>query len=301
MRGTEFAELSAFISVADRGSFARAAEDLGIVPSTLSQTIRSLEDRLGVRLLNRTTRSVSLTQAGEKLHNRIRPAFTEMNSAVESLSDFRDTPTGTLRLSVSTIPAQGILAPMLKDFLDAYPGIRLDVTVDNTNSDIVSGRFDAGIRYGRKIEQDMILVQASKPSRIVTVAAPSYLELHGTPKTPEDLQKHACILYRQDTQTIPWEFERNKKKINVVVTGPFTANDVDLNLKAVRAGIGIGYMIESYIADDISSGTLVPVLREWSPHYHGYYLYYTDRRQLPVPLRVFIDFLNQRNFNKQQS
>jgi DNA-binding transcriptional LysR family regulator len=294
MRGTEFAELSAFVAVADRGSFARAADELGIVPSTLSQTIRSLEERLGVRLLHRTTRSVSLTEAGERLHARIRPAFAEMSSAVESISDFRDTPTGTLRLSVSSIPAQMILSPMLKDFITAYPGVTLDITVDNSTSDIVSGRFDAGIRYGQKIEQDMLLVQASALSRIVVVASPDYLESHQIPKTPQDLQDHACIRFRKDGQVTPWSFEKNKKKFEVAVNGPLIVNDVDLMVKAARDGIGIGYMVESYIEADISEGRLIAMLTDWSPASHGYYLYYASRRQLPVPLKLFIDFLNNR-------
>src|ERR1035437_2543192 len=171
MRGTQFAELSAFVAGAERGSFAKAAAYLGIAPSTLSQTIRSLEERLDVRLLHRTTRSVSLTEAGARLLERIRPAFEELSGVVESISDFRDTPLGTLRLSVSSIPAQMILAPLMKDFLVAYPAIHLDITVDNTASDIVSGRFDAGIRYGRRIAKDMLLVKASPESRIIAVAS----------------------------------------------------------------------------------------------------------------------------------
>lgn len=294
MRGTEFAELSAFVAVADRGSFVRAADELGIVPSTLSQTIRSLEERLGVRLLHRTTRSVSLTEAGERLHARIRPAFAELGSAVESINDFRDTPTGTLRLSVSSIPAQMILAPILKDFLSAYPGISLDITIDNSSSDIVTGRFDAGIRYGRRIEQDMQLIQASASSRIVIVASPDYLALHPAPKAPQDLQHHNCIRFRNDNQIKAWEFERNKKKIDVTVNGSLIVNDVDLIVRAARDGIGIAYMVESYIADDIRDGRLIPMLTDWSPAYHGYYLYFASRRQLPVPLKLFIEFLKGR-------
>ena len=295
MRGTEFAELSAFVAVAERKNFAKAAAYLGIVPSTLSQTIRSLEERLGVRLLYRTTRSVSITEAGERLLTRIRPAFEELNGAVESIGYFRNTPTGTLRLSVSTVPARMILAPLLKDFLVAYPAINLDITVDNTTSDIVSGRFDAGIRYGRRIEQDMLLIKVSPQSRIIAVASPDYLAAHPLPKTPEDLHHHACIRFRLDAQQlVPWEFEKNKKKIEIAVNGPLIVNDVDLMVKAARDGIGIGYMMEAYMAEDIKAGRLIPMLADWSPAYHSYYLYYVSRRQLPVPLKVFIEFLRKR-------
>jgi len=264
------------------------------VPSTLSQTIRALEERLGVRLLYRTTRSVSITEAGERLLARIRPAFEELQGAVESIGYYRNTPTGILRLSVSSIPAQMILAPLLKSFLETYPAINLDITVDNTTSDIVSGRFDAGIRYGRRIEQDMLLVKASPESRIIAVASPDYLATHPMPKTPHDLQDHTCIRYRRDTQQlIPWEFEKNKKKIEIAVNGPLIVNDVDLMVKAARDGIGIGYMVEAYITEDIKAGRLIPMLVDWSPAYHSYYLYYTSRRQLPVPLKVFVEFLRQ--------
>src|SRR5487761_1905291 len=200
MRGSEFSELRAFMEVVEHGNFSRAAIYLGIAPSTLSQTIRSLESRLGVRLLQRTTRSVSVTEAGEYLLARIRPVFEELNLAVESINDFRDTPAGTLRLSVSSIPAHMILAPMLKNFLMAYPAINLEIDVDNSRIDIVKGRFDAGIRYGRVIANDMVMIKASAPSRMIAVASPAYLAMHGTPQTPQDLQGHACIRFRRGNQ-----------------------------------------------------------------------------------------------------
>lgn len=295
MRGTEFAELSAFIAVAERKNFAKAAAHLGIVPSTLSQTIRSLEDRLGVSLLHRTTRSVSVTEAGERLLARIRPAFEEMRSAVDSIGYYRDTPTGTLRLNVSTIPAQMILAPLLKEFLAAYPAISLDITVDNTASDIVSGHFDAGLRYGQRIEQDMLLVRASRESRAIAFASRDYLASHPAPAKPEDLQNHACIRFRlNNEQLLPWTFEKNKKRIEIAVNGPLIVNDADLMIKAVHDGIGIGYMVEDYIAADIQAGRLVPLLAAWSQPTHSYYLYYANRRQLPVALRLFIEFLKNK-------
>ena len=209
MRGSEFAELRAFVEIVAQGNFSRAAVYLGLAPSTLSQTIRSLEQRLGVRLLQRTTRSISLTEAGEHLLARIRPVFEELDLAVESINDFRDVPMGTLRLSVSAIPAQMIIEPLLKDFLEAYPAISLDIDVDNANVDIVKGRFDAGIRYGRLIAQDMVMVKASAPSRIIAAASPDYLAKQPGPKVPQDLQQHVCIRYRLgDKQLLAWQFEK---------------------------------------------------------------------------------------------
>ncbi len=292
MRGSEFSELRAFIEVAEQGNFSRAATCLGLAPSTLSQTIRTLEERLGIRLLQRTTRSVSLTEAGEHLLTRIRPAFAEMHAAVESINDFRDAPMGTLRLSVSPIPAQMILAPMLKGFLAAYPAINLDIDVDNTNIDIVKGRFDAGIRYGRLIAQDMVIVKASAPSRLIAVASPEYLSKYSAPKTPQDLQSHACIRFRiGGQQLLTWAFEKNRKKIEIGVNGPLIVNNVDLMIKATRDGIGIGYMAEAYMNQDIAQGRLIPMLTDWSPTYDSWYLYYASRQHLSAPLKAFIQFL----------
>jgi DNA-binding transcriptional LysR family regulator len=293
MNRAQFAELNAFLAVAERTNFARAAAHLGIAASTISQTIRALEDRLGMRLLNRTTRSVSLTDAGEKLLERIRPAINELGAAVEDLNEFRDTPTGTLRLSVSSVPAQIVLAPVIREFLAAYPAISLDITVDDSNADIVSGRFDAGIRVGRLVARDMQMVRVTDPSRLIAFASPEYLSHHPAPKTPPDLQRHNCIGFRKDIQCMPWEFAKGKSKFEMAVTGSLTVNSMDLMVRAGLDGIGVGYTIESYIASHIAAGRLVPLLTDWSPGHHSYYLYYTGRRQLPVPLKVFTAFLRQ--------
>jgi DNA-binding transcriptional LysR family regulator len=298
MRGSEFSELRAFMEVVEHGNFSRAAIYLGIAPSTLSQTIRSLESRLGVRLLQRTTRSVSVTEAGEHLLARIRPVFEELNLAVESINDFRDTPAGTLRLSVSSIPAQMILAPMLKNFLLAYPAINLEIDVDNSFIDIVKGRFDAGIRYGRVIAHDMVMVKASATSRMIAVASPAYLAIHGTPQTPQDLQNHACIRFRRgNQQLLAWEFEKHKKKIEVAVSGQLIVSDVDLMVKATRDGVGIGYMAETYMKTDIDQGKLLPLLTDWSTTYDSWYLYYASRQHLSAPLKAFILFLRDQTQN----
>ncbi len=295
MRGSEFAQLRAFLEIAQQGNFARAAAYLGLAPSTLSQTLRALEQRLGVRLLQRTTRSVHLTEAGEQLVERIRPAFAELHAAIEAINDFRDTPVGTLRLSVSAVPAQMIVAPLLKEFLTRYPGISLDITVDNTNVDIVKGRFDAGIRYGRLIANDMVMVRASVASRLLAVASPQYLAQHPAPKTPQDLHEHNCIRFRLGSQQfLTWEFEKNKKKLEVAVSGPLIVNDVNLVVRAARDGLGVGYVAETYIADDLARGSLVPLLPDWSPSRGNWYLYYASRHHLPAPLKVFIQFLREK-------
>src|SRR3984957_1086778 len=208
MHAAEFGELRAFVAVAERQNFARAAAHLGMVPSTISQTIKSLEERLGVRLLNRTTRKVSLTDAGERLLARARPALMELEASVGDLDQFRDKPTGTLRLNVSSIAARIVLAPVLKTFLDAHPGIVLDVTVNDNESDIVGGRFDAGIRVGHKVARDMQLLRVSAPSRLVAVASPDYLVRHKAPMVPRGLQPHGRIWYRNNGRRMDWVFER---------------------------------------------------------------------------------------------
>jgi len=291
MNRTQFAELNAFMAVAERANFARAAAHLGIAASTISQTIRALEERLGMRLLNRTTRSVSLTDAGEKLLQRIRPAITELGAAVEDLNEFRDTPTGTLRLSVTSVAAQIVMAPAMKDFLAAYPAIVLDITVDDTDADIVSGRFDAGIRVGRRVARDMQMVRVTEPSRLIAIASPEYLQRKPAPRIPQDLQDHNCIAFRKDHQHMPWEFAKGKSKFEISPTGTLTVNNMDLVVRAALDGVAIGYTIESYVASHIDAGRLVPLLVDWSPGHHSYYLYYPGRRQLPIPLKLFTAFL----------
>jgi DNA-binding transcriptional LysR family regulator len=293
MHGSEFTELNAFVAVAERSSFAHAARHLGVVPSTISQTIRALEERLGVRLLNRTTRSVSLTDAGEKLLARIRPAIMELGAAVEDLNEFRDTPSGTLRLSVSNAAAQIVLAPVIRAFLAAYPAITLDITADDGEATLVGGRFDAGIHVGQRVARDMQALRVSAPSRLIAIASPAYLEQHPAPRVPEDLQRHNCIRLRTGSQFVVWEFARGGQKIEMSVSGPLIVNSMHLMVQATRDGIGIGYAIESYVAKDIAEGRLAPLLAEWSPRHHSYYLYYSGRSQLPVPLATFIAFLDQ--------
>lgn len=294
MHGTEFAELNAFVAVADRRNFSKAARHLGLVPSTVSQTIRALEERLGVRLLNRTTRSVSLTDAGERLLTRIRPAITELGDAVQDLNEFRDVPSGTLRLSVSNVAAQIVLAPMLKAFLAAHPAISLDITSDDNQGDIAGGQFDAGIRVGRFVAKNMEAVRLSEPSRSIAFASPEYLKNRPPIRRPEDLQNHNCIRLRSKDQTFAWDFARGRRRLTLQVNGSLTLNNMSLVLQAVLEGIGIGYTIESFITAEIAARKLVPLLADWSSANHSYYLYYPRRPQLPVPLKAFIAFVSSR-------
>jgi DNA-binding transcriptional LysR family regulator len=291
MRGAEFAQLSAFAAIAEHGSFVRAAAALGVSTSTLSQTMRALEERLGVRLLNRTTRSVAPTEAGDRLLARIRPALAELGSAVEAVNAFRDRPAGTLRLNVASLAGRMVIAPIVARFLAAYPAIALDLTVDDGMIDIVGGRFDAGIRAGRWIERDMIAVRISAESRLLAVASPDYLARHPSPAVPQDLQHHNCIRFRGAGAVFRWEFEKGGERTEVSVEGSLITTDIDLMLRAGLDGVGICYMLEGYVAPHLTEGRLVRLLDDWAPRYAGYHVFYPSRRQMPAPLKVFIDFL----------
>jgi DNA-binding transcriptional LysR family regulator len=293
MRGTQFAELSAFVTVAEHRNFTKAAAQLGVSPSTLSQTVRSFEERLGVRLLNRTTRSVSLTEAGERLLADAQPVLDRIDKAIDAVNSFRDKPIGTLRLSVPRAAAALIVRPLLPQFLAKFPEIRLEVNVDDTHSDIVVGRFDAGIRIGERIAKDMIAVRLLDKLRVMAVAAPSYLARHPAPATLEDLHAHNCVRLRWDWDGSiqPWVFENAGRRVEIPVDGSLILNDMHLVLNAVLDGIGIGYISESLISTRISNGQLVPLLGDWCGYISGVYLYYPSRRQVPGPLRAFIDFM----------
>jgi DNA-binding transcriptional LysR family regulator len=294
MRGTEFAELEAFATVADRRSFVKAAAVLGISPSTLSQTVRALEERLGVRLLNRTTRSVAVTEAGERLLTHVGQPLRELSGAVEAINAFRDRPAGTLRLNVSTLPAGMVIAPQLRRFARENPEITLDITVMDGPADIVTGRFDAGIRDGRRIERDMIAVQISPPARIMPFGSPDYLARRPAPQVPQDLTAHDCVCFRQtDGAILRWEFEMAGEQIDVGVEGSLVTNNIDLAVRAALDGVGLCYMVESYMAPLVAEGKLIPVLEDWAIRSRGFFIYYTSRRQMPAPLKVFIDFMRR--------
>jgi DNA-binding transcriptional LysR family regulator len=292
MRSTDISDLMAFAAVAERRSFRRAAVDLGITASAISHRIRALEERLGIRVLNRTTRSVALTPAGERLLARLQPAFAGLEAAVEEVNDFRDSPAGTLRLNAPHVAIEVVLAPLLQPFLAAYPQISLEIAANDSLVDIVADGFDAGIRFGERLQRDMIAVNIGPHQRDAAIASPLYFERHPKPNTPYDLRDHACIRYRFPSG-IPyaWEFEKNGEAVEIEVDGPLTLDSQRASIRAALDGIGIAYTFESLVMPLIEQGRLVRVLEDWCPVYPGLFLYYTSRKQMPAALRAFIDFV----------
>jgi DNA-binding transcriptional LysR family regulator len=298
MRGSDFAELKAFAAVVERASFARAAEHLGLSPSALSQTVRQLEGRLGVRLLNRTTRSVAPTPAGSRLHERIAPMFLEMDAAVAEAVAATGRTAGTLRINTLGIAAKNIIAPRLGRFHRAHPEVVLDIVIDDGLSDIVAGRFDAGIRVGQRLEKDMIAVRLTSDVKMLAVASPSYLAAHAPPRTPADLHGHACINWRfPGGGTIyRWEFEKKGRRLEIAVEGALICNHQDVVVEAALQGLGILYAYDDgRVAEAIARGQLTRVLADWSVTSPGLYLYYADRRHPRPALRAFIDCLLDRD------
>src|SRR6266478_7404662 len=294
MRRPELGEMNAFVTVAQRCSFAKAAVQLGISRSRLSETIRGLEDRLGVRLLNRTTRSVASTAAGERLLARLRPLLNDFAAALDSINAFRDKPAGLLRLTVLPPAANLMLAPVLSRFLAQYPAIDMEIFVDAALTDIVAGRFDAGMRPGERVERDMIAVRIGEELRSVVVAAPDYLARHKRPTTPRDLGAHNCIRFRFPSGVlIPWQFEKKGEQVEVAVEGRLTVNDPELATRAAADGVGVLYTALFYVAPEIAAGRLVPLLEDWRMRSSAIFLYYPSRRQVPVPLQAFIEFLRE--------
>jgi DNA-binding transcriptional LysR family regulator len=297
MRGSDFAELKAFAAVVERASFARAADHLGFSPSALSQTIRQLETRLGVRLLNRTTRSVAPTSAGARLYERIVPVIQELDAAVAEAVEATGRTAGTLRINTLSMAADKLIAPRLGRFHRAYPQVVLDIVIDNGLSDIVAGRFDAGIRVGERLEQDMIAVRLTRDLEMTAVASPDYLTHHGEPKTPADLHSHRCINWRFPGSGAihRWGFEKKGKKLEIAVEGALISNHQEIVVEGALQGLGILYAYDDERIDDlIARGQLKRVLAEWSVTLPGLFLYYSNRR-LPQPaLRAFIDCLLDR-------
>jgi len=293
MRGSDYAELRAFAAVAEAASFSRAARRLGVSPSALSQTLRGLEERLGVRLLNRTTRSVTPTEAGDRLLDRLRPLFAEFDQAVQEVNRFRDAPAGRLRINVPRFAAAHLVGPVLGRFHGAHPGVELEVVVDDTITDIVASRFDAGIRLGETLERDMVAVPLTGALELAAVATPEYFAEHGVPESPADLHRHRCLRFRWPGggDLYRWEFEQGGREMVLAVDGPLVVNDAALMLQAALGGAGIAYLLDRQAQADIEAGRLRRVLRDWSPRFPGFYLYHPGRRQMPPALRVFIDVL----------
>ena len=298
MRGSEFAELKAFAAVVERASFARAADHLGLSPSALSQTIRQLEVRLGVRLLNRTTRSVAPTAPGRRLHERIAPMILEMDAAVAEAVAATGRTAGTLRINTLGMGAKKIIAPRLGRFHRAHPDVVLDIVIDDSLSDIIAGQFDAGIRVGGRLEKDMIAVRLTQDVKMLAVASPEYLARRGEPKTPADLHRHACINWRfpGSGRVYRWEFEKKGKKVEIAVEGPLISNQQDVVVEAALQGLGILYAYDDDGVDEaIVRGRLKRILADWSLMGPGLYLYYSNRRHPQRALRDFIDCLLDRD------
>lgn len=297
MRGSDFAELKAFVAVVERQSFARAAEHLGLSPSALSQTIRQLEGRIGARLLNRTTRSVAPSTSGELLYRRIAPLFREMAVAVAEAGEATGRMSGTLRINTLGIAARTIIAPRLSRFHQAHPDVVLDIVVDDALADIVAGRFDAGIRVGGQLQKDMVAIRLTPDLNMVAVASPDYLARRGTPKSPAELHDHACINWRlqMDGRHYRWEFKKRGQRLEVAVDGPVVTNHADIGIGAALNGLGIAYHFESDgVAELLARGRLVQILADWSISRPGLFLYYSNRQHRPAALGAFIDCLLDR-------
>lgn len=298
MRGSEFAELKAFVAIVDRSSFAKAADHLGLSRSALSQTMRQLEARLGVRLLNRTTRSVSPTEPGRRLHERMAPMLREMDAAVAEAVDTRTRASGTLRINTLSMAAKRLIAPRLGRFARAHPDVVLDIVIDDGLSDIAGEGFDAGIRVGNRVQKDMVAVRMTPDVELLAVASPDYLARHGEPRTPEELSRHACIHWRfpGSGRIAGWEFSKAGKTVEFLGEGNVISNHQDIIVPAALQGLGILYAYnDDDIAEALRDGRLRRVLADWSPKVPGLYLYYSSRRHMLPALRAFIDCMLDRD------
>lgn len=286
-------DLQAFVHVAREGSFTRAAAQLGVSQSALSHTLRALEQRLGVRLLTRTTRSVSTTEAGQRLLDTLSPRLAEIEDELAALAEYRERPAGTIRISAAGHAAEHVVWPRLERVLQQYPDLKVELTVDYGLADIVAQRHDIGIRLGDQVARDMIAVQISPPLRMCVAGSPAYFRHHVIPTHPQDLSKHNCINLRLPTHggLMPWEFARGGEEINVRVSGQWTFNNSALMLRAALADGGLAWLPRDLAQHAVDSGRLLSVLEDWCPDFDGYYAYYPSRRQASVALRIILDAL----------
>jgi DNA-binding transcriptional LysR family regulator len=291
MQRGSLADLTTFIAVADSLSFRVAASQLGVTASALSHSMRQLEERIGTRLLNRTTRSVSLTDAGVRLLERLRPAVDQITDALEDLNQERGHPVGRLRIYVTNMAAMAVIAPIWKRYLSTYPEVNLEVEVGEPTIDIVAKGFDAGIGPQNRTAIDMIAVRVTGPIKIAMVGAPSYFAQRKPPRAPDDLSRHSCVQYRRgpDGHIFDWMFERNGKSKAISVNGRVIVNTPELALRAALDGLGIAYAVEAQADAFVRSGQLVRVLEEWSPTIQGLFLYHSSHRRVPAALRALID------------
>jgi DNA-binding transcriptional LysR family regulator len=289
----DLANLTAFVAVADQRSFRAAASRLDVTPSALSHSMRQLEERLGVRLLNRTTRSVSVTDAGLRLLKRLRPAIDQIGGALEDLNQERQRPLGRLRVYAAHVAGAAVVAPIWGRFLSTYPEVHLELAVGDAPIDIVAKGFDAGIGPRDRVPADMILVRVMGPMKIAVVGAPTYFARRRPPRVPDDLARHSCVQYRvaADGAVLVWPFERNGKSRPISVDGRVMVNHTDLAVRAAVDGLGIAYTLEALAEPFVRSGHLIRILEDWSPSFEGLFLYYPGHRQVPATLRVLIDMI----------
>ncbi len=296
MQRDDLVDLNAFVAVAEEKSFTRAAARLGTSQSALSHTVRRLETRLGVRLLTRTTRSVAPTAAGDRLLATLTPAFASIEDQLSSLSDLRDKPSGTIRITTSEHAANTVLWPALERFLPDYPDVHVELSIDSGLADIVSDRFDAGVRLGEALAKDMVATRIGPELRMAVVGSPEYLANHPAPLTPQDLARHKCINLRMLTSggLYTWELEKGERDLRVRVEGQFTCNNTRLIARAAASGAGLGFVMEDSVAEYIADGKLVRVLEDWCPPFAGYHLYYPSRRQPSAAFALLVDVLRYR-------
>ena len=288
----ELSVLSAFLAVADERSFTKAAKRLNISTSGLSHAIRRLEEQIGVRLLTRTTRSVSPTDAGEQLLAQLRPALSDIRGVLTSLSGLQSTPVGRIRLLCPRLAAKTILGPKLGQFVRDYPSVELEITTDDSRVDLVSAGYDAGIQFGEYIAQDMVAVRVSPDLRPAVVAAPAYLDSHPKPTAPRDVVNHECIRFRHRGEGVyKWEFDKGDESLAIAVNGSLLLDDLDLIIQAALDGAGLAWVAEDRVAEHLESGALIRMLENWCPPFPGFFLYYPTRKQQPAALTALITTL----------
>ena len=296
MRREDLADLSAFMAVADERNFTRAAAKLGTSQSALSHTVRRLEARLGVRLLTRTTRNVAPTEAGERLIATVAPAFDSIGAELASLGELRERPAGSLRITASEHAVTTVLWPVLRQLLPDYPDINVELSVDSSLTDIVSARFDAGVRLGEAIAKDMVAVRIGPDLRMAIVGSPDYFSRHPSPQTPRDLADHRCINLRLSTAGgfYTWELEKDGREVRVRVEGQLAFNNVAMIVRAAEDGLGLGFVMEDQVAGQLADRRLIRVLDDWCPAFVGYHLYYPSRRQPSAAFAIVVDSLRVR-------
>ncbi len=296
MRREELVDLNAFMTVAEEQNFTRAAARLGTSQSALSHTIRRLEARLGVRLLTRTTRNVAPTEAGERLLSTLRPALDSIGAELASLGELRERPAGNIRITTSEHAATTVLWPALRKLLPDYPEINVELVIDSSLTDIVSERFDAGVRLGEALAKDMVAVRIGPELRMAIVASPAYLAENPAPITPQDLAAHRCINLRMLSGggLYAWELEKEERELRVRVEGQLAFNNTNMIVRAAVDGFGLGFVMEDHVDDHLAAGRLVRVLKDWCPPFAGYHLYYPSRRQPSAAFSVLVDALRYR-------